>query len=71
MAAGNGAKRSDRITPRFGPVASLRCAPGCHSSHTCYRPVVIGTKTFSLLFRRFHRDVELGAPFYFAGEVGG
>ena len=38
MAAGNGAERSNRITPRFGPVASLRCAPGCHSSHTCYRP---------------------------------
>ncbi len=31
MATGNGAQRSDRISPRFGPVASLRCAPGCHS----------------------------------------
>ncbi len=33
MAAGNGAQRSDRISPRFGPVASLRCAPGCHSQN--------------------------------------
>jgi len=33
MATGNGAERSVRISPRFGPVASLRCTPGCHS-HT-------------------------------------
>ncbi|MCL2348615.1 MAG: hypothetical protein FWC50_10200 [Planctomycetaceae bacterium] len=31
MAAGNGAQRSDRIIFAFGPVASLRYAPGCHS----------------------------------------